>query len=343
MKSRFSWRLALIFAVYVFLVITVAISIAASIMLFLYNRRILSGNPGLVPALLFAGISIVMGMFFSWVATHRTFRQIDAFVDATQKVARGDFDVELKEEFRIQELETITRNFNSMTRELARTEILRNDFVENVSHEFKTPLAAIEGYVTLLQKKDLTEEKRQEYTEKILNNTQRLSRLSGNILLLSRLENRESEIQTEDFELDEQIRQVLLYMENEWSAKNIELDLDLEECTYRGNRDLIANVWRNLLDNAIKFSPDGGTVRIQLHQREDRILVTVEDEGPGISEEDRSRIFEKFYQADRSRSGSGNGLGLALVRRIVTLHGGDVTVESEPGRGALFTVDLPKK
>ena len=230
-----------------------------------------------------------------------------------------------------------------MTRELARTEILRNDFVENVSHEFKTPLAAIEGYVTLLQKKDLTEEKRQEYTEKILNNTQRLSRLSGNILLLSRLENRESEIQTEDFELDEQIRQVLLYMENEWSAKNIELDLDLEECTYRGNRDLIANVWRNLLDNAIKFSPDGGAVRVQLHQREDRVLITVEDEGPGISEEDRSRIFEKFYQADRSRSGSGNGLGLALVRRIVTLHGGDVTVESEPGRGALFTVDLPKK
>ena len=341
MKQRFSWRLALIFSVYVFLVITVAISIAASVMFYLYHRNILSGNPGPVPMLLFAGISIAMGMFFSWLVTHRTFRDIDEFVAATQKVSRGDFNVELKEHYRIRELEALTRNFNSMTRELARTEILRNDFVENVSHEFKTPLAAIEGYVTLLQKKDLSEEKRDEYIGKILSNTERLSSLSGNILLLSRLENREIEIQTEEFDLAEQIRQILLYMESSWSSKNLELDLELDECMYRGNRDLLAHVWRNLIENAIKFSPEGSVIGIRLTQEDGMIRVTVSDQGPGISPEDRDRIFEKFYQGDRSRSMSGNGLGLSLVKRIAGLHNGTIRVESEPGKGAVFTVRLP--
>lgn len=341
MKQRFSWRLALIFSVYVFLVITVAISIAASVMFYLYHKNILSGNPGLVPMLLFAGISIAMGMFFSWLVTHRTFREIDEFVAATQKVSRGDFNVELKEHYHIRELEALTRNFNSMTRELARTEILRNDFVENVSHEFKTPLAAIEGYVTLLQKKDLSEEKRDEYIGKILSNTERLSALSGNILLLSRLENRETEIQTEEFDLDEQIRQILLYMESSWSKKSLELDLELEELRCRGNRDLLAHVWRNLIENAIKFSPEGSVIGIGLKQDGGMISVTVSDQGPGISPEDRERIFEKFYQGDPSRSMSGNGLGLSLVKRIVGLHNGTVNVESEPGKGAVFTVRLP--
>ena len=341
MKQRFSWRLALIFSVYVFLVITVAISIAASVMFYLYHKNILSGNPGLVPMLLFAGISIAMGMFFSWLVTHRTFREIDEFVAATQKVSRGDFNVELKEHYHIRELEALTRNFNSMTRELARTEILRNDFVENVSHEFKTPLAAIEGYVTLLQKKDLSEEKRDEYIGKILSNTERLSALSGNILLLSRLENRETEIQTEEFDLDEQIRQILLYMESSWSKKSLELDLELEELRCRGNRDLLAHVWRNLIENAIKFSPEGSVIGIGLKQDGGMISVTVSDQGPGISPEDRERIFEKFYQGDPSRSMSGNGLGLSLVKRIVGLHNGTINVESEPGKGAVFTVRLP--
>ena len=342
MKERTSWRLALLFTVYIFLIITITMFVSIAIMLFLYHCGILSGNPHGVPFLILACISVVLGTFLSRVASSKIFRKLDEFVDATQQVAKGNFQVRLDDDYStIKEMKIVSQNFNRMVQELSQTEILRNDFVENVSHEFKTPLAAIEGYATLLQKKDLPEDKKEEYTDKILSSTQRLSALSGNILLLSRIENRELDIRRDAFSLDEQIREALLFTEQSWSAKNIELDLDLEECEFNGSQDLLGHVWRNLIDNAIRFSPDGGTISIRLHKDENAVRVTVTDQGPGIAPEDQARIFEKFYQADRSRSAQGNGLGLALVRRITDLHHGTVELQSEPGHGASFTVTLP--
>ena len=342
MKERTSWRLALIFTVYIFLIITFTMVVSITIMLLLYHYKILSGNPHGVPFLILACISVGLGTLFSRIAGRRIFRRIDEFVEATQQVARGNFDVRLEDDYStIKEMKIVSHNFNRMVQELSQTEILRNDFVENVSHEFKTPLAAIEGYATLLQKKDLSEEKRSEYTDRILSSTRRLSALSGNILLLSRVENRELDIRTEAFSLDEQIREILLYTEHDWSAKHIELDLDLEECEYTGSQDLLGHVWHNLIDNAVRFSPEGGTIGIRLKKEPDCVRVTVSDQGPGIALEDQARIFEKFYQADKSRSAEGNGLGLALVRRITDLHHGTVELQSAPGQGARFTVTLP--
>ena len=336
-----NWKLALLFSISVFVNITVGVCTAAAVMIFLYYKKILTGPPGLVPYLIFAGISIVMGTGLSRLVSRRIFRIGNDFIEATREVARGNFDVRLKEDYKIEEVRTLAANFNRMTEELARTELFRNDFVENVSHEFKTPLSAIEGYAMLLQKKDLPEEKRREYTERILSNTRSLSSLSSNILLLSRVENQELEIRRTEYLLDEQIRKSILYFEELWSRKHLELDLDLEECRYAGNADLLVHVWLNLIENAIKFSPEGGTLHIRLRAQKDSICFVVRDEGPGITAEDRQRIFEKFYKGDRSRNSEGNGLGLALVKRIVDLHGGSVQVESEPGQGAAFTVELP--
>lgn len=222
----------------------------------------------------------------------------------------------------------MVHNFNIMAKELSHTEILRNDFVENVSHEFKTPLSAIEGYAMLLQKKGLSDEKREEYTWKILHNAKRLSALTGNIILLSRLENQEIAIKKESYSLDEQIREIILLLEEKWSGKNIDLDIELDDVTICANEGLIAHVWQNILENAIKFITTEGAIGISLHQIGNYAQINISDNGIGMNKEELSRVYEKFYQADSSRSTTGNGLGLTLAKRIVDLHHGKIEVFS---------------
>lgn len=222
----------------------------------------------------------------------------------------------------------MAHNFNIMAKELSHTEILRNDFVENVSHEFKTPLSAIEGYAMLLQKKGLSDEKREEYTWKILHNAKRLSALTGNIILLSRLENQEIAIKKESYSLDEQIREIILLLEEKWSGKNIDLDIELDDVTICANEGLIAHVWQNILENAIKFITTEGAIGISLHQIGNYAQINISDNGIGMNKEELSRVYEKFYQADSSRSTTGNGLGLTLAKRIVDLHHGKIEVFS---------------
>lgn len=289
----------------------------------------------------FAIISVIIGMIISKFVARRPIASIVEISEATKEIAKGNFNVQMNEDIRVTEIQTMARNFNLMVRELAATEILRNDFVENVSHEFKTPLAAIEGYVTLLQRKGLSEEKRKEYTDRILFNTKRLSALTGNILLLSRLENQEIEIKKESYSLDEQLREILLMYEPQWSGKKLDLDIDLDSVICCGNKELLAQVWQNLIGNAIKFVSDKGNIRVLLRQKQNAIVVSVVDNGPGMSKEVMGRIYEKFYQGDTSRASSGNGLGLTLAKRIVDLHGGTISVSSKEGKGTTFTVSLP--
>lgn len=266
---------------------------------------------------------------------------IVSFRDAAQAVARGDFSVRIREDFRIAELHDMAHHFNIMTRELAGTELLRMDFVENVSHEFKTPLSAIEGYATLLQKRGLDEEKRAEYTDRILRNTRRLSTLTSDILLLSRLEHQETGIHREWFCLDEQLRECILSLEEQWTQKRLEMEVDLDGADYCGSRDLLSHVWVNIIGNAVKFAPEDGVVRVLLRREAEALRVQVADNGAGMSAEVQRRMFEKFYQGDASRSSQGNGLGLSLAKRIVDLHGGRIDVSSAEGRGTAFTVTLP--
>lgn len=259
---------------------------------------------------------------------------------AMTKVSEGDFTQSLSTNSRIDEVRESYRSFNIMTKELAATELLQKDFVSNVSHEFKTPINAIEGYTTLLQGEELSKEQ-QECVDKILFNTGRLSGLVGNILLLSRLEHQSIPMKQESYRLDEQIRQAILSLENKWSEKDIEFQVEMDSVNVTGQAGLFMHVWLNLLDNAIKFSPEKGVIAISLLKKPEETVFTIADDGPGISEESRKRIFDQFYQADGSHRVEGNGLGLALVKRIVDLNRGSISVKNRDYGGCEFKVSLP--
>lgn len=270
-------------------------------------------------------------------------RPIVSLNEAMKKVSQGDFTPKLDSHSSgIHEIRESYESFNRMTKELASTEILQTDFVSNVSHEFKTPINAIEGYTMLLQDTVVSEEQN-EYVEKILYNTKRLSELVGSILLLSKLENKGIQNRFEFFCLDEQIRKAIVSLEHKWTAKNIEFDVDMETIVYRGNESLLYHVFANLIDNAIKFNREGGKITVRLEKRETNIVFSVSDEGPGIDDNAKHHIFDKFYQANNSHSGEGNGLGLALVKRILDIHKGSIEVNNnEDGIGCTFTVTLPR-
>ncbi|TVR68600.1 MAG: sensor histidine kinase [Spirochaetaceae bacterium] len=259
---------------------------------------------------------------------------------ATQKVARGDFDVRI-ETVRNDEIGHLTRNFNQMVQELRTIEYLRKDFISNVSHELKTPLAAIQGYARLLQDDRLTVEERNEYAAVIAREAGRLANMSSAMLSLSRLESQNTVESTTEFSLDEQIRRSILVLEPQWDRKRILFDIELIPMRMRGNEELLQQAWLNILGNAVKFTPDGGRVKVRSRSVEGAWEITIRDHGIGISREDLPRVFEKFFQVDRTRAGEGSGLGLSLVKRIITLFRGSITMESTPGEGTTVTVVLP--
>ena len=285
-------------------------------------------------------ICVLAGAIIERFVSKKIFKPIGTLNQSMKEVAVGNFDLKIGINSRISEIQEMISHFNIMAEELGNIEMFRSDFINSVSHEFKTPLTAIEGFATLLQNADLTAEERETYTNYIINSTKRLSNLSDNILKLSRLEQQELVLDKKRFNLSEQIRNAILTLEQEWSKKEIELDIEIDEIQYHGNQNLLFQVWMNLINNAVKFTPSGGKIKVLLQQQNEQIIFQVIDNGIGISNENRKRIFEKFYQSDKSHNSSGNGLGLPLVRRIVTLHDGIINVESELGNGSTFTVTL---
>lgn len=257
-----------------------------------------------------------------------------------QQVAEGNFDIQLESKNSSSELQEVIVGFNMMVNELKSTEILQSDFVSNVSHEFKTPINAIEGYATLLQSCDHTDAYESEYIEKILFNTKRLSTLVSNVLLMSKIDNQSLQHQKKMFDISEQIREELLVLEPAWTEKDIEFEVDLDDVQYEGYENLMRHVWSNLIGNAVKFSPQGGEIRISLHKSGEALVFTVEDQGIGITEETQKHIFDKFYQGDTSHKNEGNGLGLALVKRIVALSDGEIRAESRNEGGCRFVLTL---
>ena len=285
-------------------------------------------------------ISLLIGLVVTRLLSAQFFAPIKKLGKAMEQVADGDFSVRLEDKSSSKEIMEVYSGFNLMAHELSATEILQTDFVSNVSHEFKTPINAIEGYATLLEGcDDLTAEQR-EYVEKIAFNTRRLSSLVGSILLLNKLENRQIPTGRSRYRLDEQIRQSIVALEPAWEPKDIEFDVEMERVEYLGNEAMMRHVWDNLISNAIKFNPHGGLVRIRLEKKVRQIRFTIDDCGPGISEEAKKRIFDKFYQADNSHKAEGNGLGLALVKRILVFENGEINVENIPGGGCRFAVTL---
>lgn len=289
-------------------------------------------------------IGVIVGgsltSFVSWLF----FDPIKKIRQAMDTVAEGDFSVQLnKNETASGEIRRLYEGFNLMVRELRATEVLQTDFVSNVSHEFKTPINAIEGYTTLLQSCENLDEEQSVYIEKILHNTSRLSTLVSNILLLSKIENQSIPARRERYCLDEQIREAILDSEALWSPKQIDWDVELDRAEYIGHEQMMRHVWNNILSNAIKFSPQAGTVKIKLKDDDTYFVFTAEDKGPGLSDEAKKHLFDKFYQADTSHKEEGNGLGLALVKKILTIEGGEISADNSESGGCKITVKLLKR
>ena len=310
----------------------------------LFRCGVLTVNPfgRHIPILLLALASLVLGTVIALYVGRLIVRPVQRISEAFDALSAGNFDVKVSENERLGEIREMAQHFNAMTYDLSHIETLRSDFVANVSHEFKTPIAAIEGYATLLQNRSLPPEKHDRYVEKILENSRRLANLSGNVLMLSKLENQEIVSGKSEFRLDEQLRRCVLLLESRWAEKNMEFDMELPKLSYYGSEPLLSQVWVNILDNAIKHSPGGGVIHIGIRQTDTALTVTIADHGDGMTEEVQKHIFEKFYQGDSSHKAEGNGLGLALAKRIVELSRGTIEVESSPGNGAAFSVTLPK-
>lgn len=264
--------------------------------------------------------------------------------EGLQKVIKGDFSVRIpyvKGEGSRNEFDQIITDLNKMIEELSGVETLRTDFIANVSHELKTPLAVMQNYGILLQSEALSEEQRIEYGKAITEQTKRLSNLVMNILKLNKLENQQIYPNYERYDLSEQICECMLEFESVWEEKEIELDVDLEEEVYvRADKELLSLVWNNLLSNALKFTPEKGTVGLKLYKAGETVCVQVSDTGCGMSPETGKNIFKKFYQGDTSHATKGNGLGLALVKRVIDICGAEISVSSQLGVGSTFTVRL---
>lgn len=286
-------------------------------------------------------LSLIIGTAITYQVGKEILLPMMKLNHASKEIANGNFQVEINVNTRIREIKEIFRSFNQMVSELKSIEMMRNDFVANISHEFKTPLTAIEGYATLLQDDELADDERLQYIQMILDSTKQLSTLSSNILRLSKLENQGKITDKKLYRLDEQIRHVLLYYEKAWSEKEIELKLDLPKTLFYQNESLLTQVWSNLVSNAIKFTPPNGSIEVTITKTEAGITVSIKDNGIGMTPQAKKHIFDKFYQGDRSRAKEGNGLGLALVHRIICLCHGEIQVNSEPGKGSEFIVSFP--
>jgi len=258
-------------------------------------------------------------------------------LDAIEEISRGNFNVLINPDPHAPHQE-IAAAFNKMTQDLGSLETMRQDFISNVSHEIQSPLTSINGFAELLQKIDLPDDDRQRYAAIIEAESKRLSSLSDNLLKLSSLDNNKVSLSMHEFRLDKQLEHIALTLEPQWSAKNLTLEADLQKLTINGDEKLLSQVWMNLLHNAIKFTPENGTVQLIM----DNGKVIIKDTGVGISKEDLPHIFERFYKADKSRDRSlgGNGLGLSIVKKIIELHGGSITAKSETGKGTVFEIML---
>lgn len=346
MKKKLQSKLWIHLSIIILLVMLVTTSIIALVIMFLVTKDlvILPNNPQARPAIFLLCFSIIIGTCVSLIFGKRVLKPVTKLRDAMRQVAKGDLSVQMEhpKKHKVEEIDDLITDFNTMVRELGRNETLRNGFIVDVSHEFKTPIASIKGYTQLLKRSDLTEAERLDYLNRVSDGAEQLSKLSGNILKLSKLEQQEIVINPENFALDEQLREVILFLQPTWEKSDINWDLRLPDVPFYGSRELLYQVWLNILDNAIKYSPVGGTITVSLVEGLEEINLRVTDHGIGMDEETSRRVFDKFFQADTSRKAYGNGLGMALVKQIVDLSHGTITVDSKVNHGTIIDVILPK-
>lgn len=342
-KQRTS--LTLIFSAFVFMILFIAVIISAGVV---YLIEVLAGQSATIDTglilVLMVGISAVMGYSFSLILSRFPLTPINDLINGMNRLARGDFRARLEFGGILKNNSTfneISDSFNQMAEELGNTELLRSDFVNNFSHEFKTPIVSIAGFAKLLRREDLSPEERESYLTVIEEESRRLATLATNILNLSKIERQSVIGDKSRFNLSEQIRTTVLLLEDKWARRGIVPVLDFDEVEIEASEELLKEVWVNLLDNAIKYSPDGREIEVNISDMGESVSVSVTNVGEPIPDEAKEKIFVKFYQLDESHSGEGNGVGLAVVKRVVELHEGAIEVLSEGGKNT-FTVTLPR-
>lgn len=327
---------------------TILVTSTASIFIYYLSNKYSNGNTFIV-ILSVIGI-IIFGAFLCTLCDMLRRKimienPVKKILDATEAIASGDFSIKISHKHdytKYDQYDLIFDNINTMTAELSKNEILKNDFISNVSHEIKTPLAVIQNYAKGLQSKTLTKEKKQQYLDGLLIQTKKLSDLISNILKLNKLENQQTLPEIEKIDLAELLRVCTLNFESLIEKKNLELHCDIEECKIYSSESLLELVINNLISNAIKFTPNSGEIFVSLHNTDSHTEIKVKDTGCGISKEIGEHIFEKFYQGDTTRSSEGNGLGLALVKKVIDILGGEISVESKVNVGSTFIIKLKK-
>ena len=295
--------------------------------------------------IILATLSLCLGAFVTYFITKIPLRPVNNVINSFNKLASGDFSTRIKLSrtmMRYPSIAEFSESFNAMAEELESTEMLRSDFINNFSHEFKTPIVSIAGFAKLLRKGNLTEEQKEEYLQIIEEESLRLSYMATNVLNLTKLENQTILSNVAKYNLSEQIRNCVLLLENKWSAKNLDMDIDFNEYYIEGNSEILKEVWINLIDNAIKYTEDSGVIKITVRRKEGKIIVAITNTSATIPQEKLDKIFNKFYQTEESHSQMGNGVGLAIVKKAVELHSGSVSVESADDK-TTFTVTLPEK
>lgn len=341
LKGRIS--LPIYFSIAVFFIFLITVSITGLLFYIAHFLGLLNDEIAhdgtYFPVILLISCTII-GTTISAVTSRRMVQTIRMFIDATDRLASGDFSIRLKLKGP-PEFQVLSENFNRMAEELGGIEILRTDFINNFSHEFKTPIVSIKGFAEVLKHDDLTKEERDEYLNIVIEESTRLASLASNVLDLSKIEAQSILTNKRQFNIGEQIRQSVLLMAPKMEKKKLSLNVNLHDYEIAGNKELLNQVWLNLLDNAIKFTPEGGEIHVRMKKIEEHVLIMIRDNGTGIQSEALPKIFDKFYQQDTSHSAAGNGLGLTIVNQIVQLHEGTITCESTPSHGATFTISIP--
>ena len=339
---------------YIVFFLTVGFAVSCCMMLFLsvladsMGLVLDAGNIGVAAKLTFGNVLLITFLFGTADYIRRKItvdRPVKQITKAAEKIMQGDFSARVPaiRGAGTEGFNQIGLAINKMAEELSGTETLRTDFIANVSHELKTPLAVMGNYATMLQRPGIAEEEKNEYAKSISEAARRLAQLITNILKLNKLENQQIFPQPKEFDLGEQLCECLLGFEDAWEAKNLEIETDIEEnVRIKSDPELLSLVWNNLISNAVKFTPDGGAIGLSLKTEGSSVIVQVRDTGCGMKPETGMHIFEKFYQGDTSHATQGNGLGLALVKRVIDILNGEIGVQSVYGEGSTFTVKLKR-
>lgn len=342
-NKRFSrLKLTLSFSVVSFIIATASMSAIATFFRFVEWADFLDFEklPPHIGQAVLAAISLIIGIILT--VLFRTFivSPLYSAYEALDRIAEGDYDIEIKPRG-IKAVSKVAKHINATAKELRSVEIMRNDFVNNFSHEFKTPIISIEGFAKILRDETLSEQEREEYLNIIISESHRLAELSTNILTLNKLENQTLLTDQTTFNVTEQIRRCVVLLENKWSPKNIDLDLTGTDHDIYANETLLQQLWINILDNSIKYSEPGGNIKISVKKSGHHLHFTFADSGKGMTEDEQKHAFERFYQADLNHKASGNGIGLPVAKKICELHEGTISIESTLGKGTMVTVSLP--